>query len=72
MESGAKDWKNVNGTGPYLLANYVQGNVVIRRQQWVDQLINPTLNGTWNRSIISGLYVYLPSVPTYMRHFRFA
>ena len=33
--------------------------IVIRHQQWVDQLINPTLNGTWNRSIICGLYVYL-------------
>jgi peptide/nickel transport system substrate-binding protein len=27
MESaGSKDWKNVNGTGPYALTNYVQGN----------------------------------------------
>ncbi len=25
---GAKDWKNVNGTGPYLLTNYVQGNAM--------------------------------------------
>ena len=29
MESaGAKDWKNVNGTGPYALTNYVQGNAM--------------------------------------------
>ncbi len=25
---GAKDWKNVNGSGPYSLANYVQGNAM--------------------------------------------
>ncbi len=25
---GAKDWKNVNGTGPYFLTNYVQGNAL--------------------------------------------
>ena len=28
METGAKDWKNVNGTGPYALTNYVQGNAL--------------------------------------------
>jgi peptide/nickel transport system substrate-binding protein len=28
MESKGKDWKNVNGTGPYSLANYVQGNAM--------------------------------------------
>ena len=28
MESGAKDWKKVNGTGPYALTNYVQGNAM--------------------------------------------
>ena len=28
VEKGASDWKNVNGTGPFLLADYVQGNAV--------------------------------------------
>ncbi len=26
VEAGAADWKNVNGTGPFKLTNYVQGN----------------------------------------------
>ena len=26
IESKGKDWKSVNGTGPYMLTNYVQGN----------------------------------------------
>ncbi len=29
VEKGAKDWKNANGTGPYMLDNYVQGNSLV-------------------------------------------
>ena len=28
VDAGAKDWKNANGTGPFLLANYVAGNAL--------------------------------------------
>ncbi len=28
MDAGAGDWKNVNGTGPFKLTDYVQGNAV--------------------------------------------
>src|SRR4030095_11119978 len=26
VEAGASNWKNINGTGPYKLVDYVQGN----------------------------------------------
>jgi len=28
VEAGAKNWRNANGTGPYMLKNYVQGNTL--------------------------------------------
>jgi len=28
VEAGPKNWRNVNGTGPYMLKNYVQGNTL--------------------------------------------
>jgi len=50
METGAKDWKNVNGTGPYLLANYVQGNALTFNK-------NP---GYWGSETIGGQAYKLP------------
>ena len=50
MESGAKDWKNVNGTGPYLLANYVQGNAMTFNK-------NPAY---WDSELIGGQNYKLP------------
>ncbi len=50
METGAKDWKNANGTGPYLLANYVQGNAMTYNK-------NPTY---WGSEIVGGQPYKLP------------
>ena len=54
METGAKDWKNANGTGPYLLANYVQGNAMTYNK-------NPTY---WGSETIGGQAYKLPFADT--------
>jgi len=54
MESGAKDWKKVNGTGPYALTNYVQGNAMTFTK-------NPSY---WGSETIGGESYKLPFTDT--------
>ena len=54
MESGAKDWKKVNGTGPYALTNYVQGNAMTFTR-------NPSY---WGSETIGGETFKLPFTDT--------
>ena len=48
--AGAADWKNANGTGPFMLENYVQGNSMVFRK-------NP---GYWDSETIGGQAHKLP------------
>ena len=50
--AGAKDWKNVNGTGPFRLTNYTQGNSNTYEK-------NPIY---WGRETINGKEYKLPYV----------
>jgi len=55
MESaGVKDWKNVSGTGPYALTNYVQGNAMTFTK-------NPAY---WDSEVIGGQSYKLPFADT--------
>ncbi len=54
MDTGAKDWKNVNGTGPYALSNYVQGNQMTFTK-------NPAY---WDSETIGGQAYKLPFADT--------
>ena len=53
-EAGAKDWKLVNGTGPYALTNYVQGNALTFTK-------NPAY---WDSETIGGQSYKLPFADT--------
>ncbi len=52
IEAGASNWKNVNGTGPFMLADYVQGNAAT----WSK---NPVY---WDKEKIGGQEYKLPFV----------
>ena len=54
METGGKDWKNVNGTGPYALGTYVQGNSMTFTK-------NPAY---WDSETIAGEKYKLPFADT--------
>jgi len=54
MESKGKDWKNTNGTGPYALTNYVQGNAMTFTR-------NPAY---WDSETIGGEKYKLPFADT--------
>ena len=51
-DAGAGNWKNVNGTGPYLLSDYVQGNAVTYTK-------NPLY---WDKETVAGATQKLPYV----------
>ena len=51
-DAGANNWKNVNGTGPYVLADFVQGNSNVYAK-------NPDY---WGRETIGGQEYKLPFV----------
>ena len=50
VAAGAQDWKNANGTGPFLMDNYVQGNSLTFKK-------NP---GYWDSETIGGVKYKLP------------
>ena len=50
VEKGANNWKNVNGTGPYALSDYVQGNSFTFTK-------NPIY---WDKEVIDGQSYKLP------------
>ncbi len=50
VAAGAQDWKNVNGTGPFLMDNYIQGNSLSFKK-------NP---GYWDSETIGGQSYKLP------------
>lgn len=52
IKAGAKDWKNANGTGPFMLTDYVQGNAVTLTK-------NPIY---WDKEKIGGQEYKLPFV----------
>ena len=52
VAAGAGDWKNANGTGPFLLTNYVQGNALTFEK-------NPAY---WDTETIGGQRYKLPFV----------
>lgn len=52
IKAGAKDWKNANGTGPFMLTDYVQGNAVTLTK-------NPVY---WDKERIGGQEYKLPFV----------
>jgi len=52
VKAGAKDWKNANGTGPFMLENYVQGNAITYAK-------NPVY---WDKETIGGQSYRLPFV----------
>ncbi len=52
VKAGAKDWKNANGTGPFMLENYVQGNAITYAK-------NPVY---WDKETIGGQSYKLPFV----------
>lgn len=52
VTAGATDWKNVNGTGPFSLDNYVQGNSLSFKK-------NPSY---WDKETIGGQSYKLPFV----------
>jgi peptide/nickel transport system substrate-binding protein len=54
MESKGKDWKNANGTGPFALTNYVQGNAMTFTR-------NPAY---WDSETIGGEKYKLPFADT--------
>jgi len=54
METLGKDWKNVNGTGPYALSNYVQGNAMTFTK-------NPAY---WDSETVGGQKYKLPFADT--------
>ncbi len=49
-DAGAKDWKNANGTGPFMLTDYVQGNTVTFTK-------NPIY---WDKEALGGQQYKLP------------
>lgn len=52
VDAGAADWKNVNGTGPFKLADYVQGNSVSYERN----------DGYWGKETFNGTEQQLPYV----------
>lgn len=52
VEAGASNWKNANGTGPFMLTDYVQGNAITYSK-------NPIY---WDKEKISGQEYKLPFV----------
>ncbi len=54
MEAKGKDWKNANGTGPYAITNYVQGNALTLTK-------NPAY---WDSETIGGEKFKLPFADT--------
>ena len=52
IAAGAKDWKNANGTGPFMLADYVQGSAVTYAK-------NPVY---WDKETLGGKSYKLPFV----------
>jgi peptide/nickel transport system substrate-binding protein len=52
IAAGAADWKNANGTGPFMLTDYVQGNAVTYTR-------NPVY---WDKETIGGQSYKLPFV----------
>jgi peptide/nickel transport system substrate-binding protein len=52
VKAGAKDWKNANGTGPFVLENYLQGNAITYAK-------NPVY---WDKETIGGQSYKLPFV----------
>ena len=52
IKAGAKDWKNANGTGPFMLTDYVQGSAVTLTK-------NPVY---WDKEKIGGQEYKLPFV----------
>lgn len=54
VEAGAKDWRKANGTGPFMLANYVQGNTVTFTKN----------AGYWDSETLAGQKYKLPFVDT--------
>jgi peptide/nickel transport system substrate-binding protein len=52
VAAGAGDWKNANGTGPFVISNYVQGNALTFEK-------NPTY---WDGETIGGQRYKLPFV----------
>jgi len=52
IAAGAKDWKNANGTGPFMLTDYVQGSAVTYTK-------NPVY---WDKEAIGGKAYKLPFV----------
>jgi peptide/nickel transport system substrate-binding protein len=53
-EANAKDWKNANGTGPYMLTNYVQGNALTFTKN----------DAYWDSETIGGTKYKLPFADT--------
>ena len=51
-DAGAGNWKNANGTGPFVLADYVQGNAVTYARN----------NAYWDKETIAGQAYKLPFV----------
>ncbi len=52
IAAGAKDWKNANGTGPFMLTDYVQGSAVTYAK-------NPVY---WDKETVGGKSYKLPFV----------
>jgi len=50
VKAGAKNWKNANGTGPFMLTDYVQGNAITYTK-------NPVY---WDKETIGGQSYKLP------------
>ena len=51
-DAGAGNWKNANGTGPFLLADYVQGNAITYARN----------DAYWDKETIAGQAYKLPFV----------
>jgi len=58
VEAGASNWKNVNGTGPFRLTDYVQGNSETFEK-------NPDY---WDKEVIDGKKYKLPYVDKVVYH----
>ncbi|ARU04831.1 peptide ABC transporter substrate-binding protein [Comamonas serinivorans] len=54
VEAGANNWRNANGTGPFMLTNYVQGNTLAYKK-------NPVY---WDSITLGGKSYKLPFVET--------
>ncbi|ARU04832.1 peptide ABC transporter substrate-binding protein [Comamonas serinivorans] len=54
VEAGASNWRNANGTGPYMLSNYVQGNSLTFKKN----------KDYWDSETIAGKTYKLPFAET--------